>query len=126
MVYTADTLALGAIEKFVHLGDEGRALRFLYYRIDIPANIRIEELKPQDMPTNWKANPAPRSTMDIGTQWGRDVRSAILKLPSVTIETGCNYLLNPLHPDFKRLVISSAKPFEFDARLWKRKIYKEG
>ena len=119
MVYTADTLALAAFEKFVHLGDEGRALRLVYYRIDIPANIRIEELKLREMPTDWKANPAPPSTMDIGTQWVRDARSSIMELPSVTIETESNYLLNPLHPDFKRLAISSAKPFEFDSRMWK-------
>ncbi|OGR97206.1 MAG: hypothetical protein A2V88_06865 [Elusimicrobia bacterium RBG_16_66_12] len=121
MIYAADTLALAALEKFIHLGDEGRALRLVCYRIDIPANIRIEELKPREMPRDWKVVPAPRSTMDIGTRWVRNARSSILKLPSVAIETESNYLLNPLHPDFKRLAISSAEPFEFDARMWKNR-----
>jgi RES domain-containing protein len=37
-------------------------------------------------------------------------------LPSViTGET--NYLLNPAHPDFKKISIGRAKPFVFDPRL---------
>jgi hypothetical protein len=30
-----------------------------------------------------------------------------------------NYLLNPLHPHFKRIRIGRPEPFSFDPRLWK-------
>ncbi|MCB1079902.1 MAG: RES family NAD+ phosphorylase, partial [Verrucomicrobiae bacterium] len=59
----------------------------------------------------------PPSTKDIGDLWVRQARSAVLELPSVIIPTEPNYLLNPSHPDFKKIVIGKAEPFAFDPRL---------
>jgi RES domain-containing protein len=118
MVYTSETLSLAAMEKFVNEGDEGRIVKLVSYRVDIPSHVRIGELKREHCPKDWKAVPAPRSTMDIGTQWAEGTQSAVLKVPSVVIETEHNFLLNPLHPDFKRLKISPPKPFKFDSRMW--------
>lgn len=119
MVYAAESLSLAAMEKFVHLGDEGRALSLVSYRIDIPADLRIDELKRKDLPTDWKAVPAPQSTKDIGTGWVNKTPSSAFKVPSVIIEAEHNYLLNPLHSDFKRLKISAPEPFPLDPRMWK-------
>ena len=117
MVYASETLSLAAWEKFVHMGDEGRSLKLASYKIEIPPDIRIEELSRKDLPSNGEAIPAPKSTKDIGTEWVKRMRSAILKVPSVTITMEHNYLLNPLHPDFKSLKISAPEPFQFDTRL---------
>jgi RES domain-containing protein len=92
----------------------------LSYRIDIPAVIRIEDLKRSDLPKNWKSFPAPESTMAIGSNWVKKAHSVVLKVPSVVIEIEHNYLLNPLHPDFKSLRIHTAEPFSFDPRMWKK------
>ena len=120
MVYSAETLSLAAMEKFVHMGDEGRSVKFVSYRIDIPAVVRIEELKRSDLPKDWKSFPTPQSTMAIGSNWLKKAHSVVLKVPSVVIETEHNYLFNPLHADFKRLKIHRADPFSLDARMWKK------
>lgn len=119
IIYAAETLSLAAFEKFVHIGDEGRNLALVSYAIEIPAGVRVEELERRHLPADWKITPAPQSTRDIGTKWIKDARTAIFKVPSVIIETEHNYLLNPLHPDFKSLKIFPAKPFRFDDRAWK-------
>lgn len=119
IVYAAGSLSLAAMEKFVHLGDEGRSLRFVSYQIGIPSRLRVEELRRLDLPGDWKAVPAPQSTLDIGARWAAEARSPVLKVPSVIIETEHNFLLNPLHLDFKRIRIAPAKPFQLDPRLWK-------
>ena len=116
-VYAAETLSLAALEKLVHMGDEGRGLALVSYEIEISSDIKIEELERKRLPHDWKTTPIPQSTQDIGTQWIEKAGSAIFKVPSVIIDTEHNYLLNPLHPDFKRLKISLAKPFRFDDRL---------
>ena len=45
---------------------------------------------------------------------------AVLAVPSAVIPAETNYLLNPLHPDFRRIKIGTARRFETDLRLIKR------
>jgi len=33
-----------------------------------------------------------------------------------------NYLLNPLHPDFKRVEVLLTETFKYDSRLWKASV----
>ena len=47
----------------------------------------------------------------------RDRRSVVLAVPSAIIEHERNYLLNPNHPDFKRVWRGRPQPFVFDPRL---------
>jgi RES domain-containing protein len=47
----------------------------------------------------------------------REARSAVLALPSVIIPGESNYLLNPAHPDFRKISIGKPEPFAFDPRL---------
>jgi RES domain-containing protein len=41
----------------------------------------------------------------------------VLEVPSVIIPGEVNYLLNPAHPHFRKIVIRKAEPFAFDPRL---------
>ena len=45
---------------------------------------------------------------------------AVLAVPSVIIPQDFNYLLNPLHPAFKRMRLGRPEPFYFDPRVWKK------
>jgi RES domain-containing protein len=44
----------------------------------------------------------------------------VLALPSVIIPSESNFLLNPAHPDFKKISIGKPEPFVFDLRLVSR------
>lgn len=57
--------------------------------------------------------------MAIGDRWLRDSEQALLEVPSIIIPTETNLLLNPLHRDVRKLVVSSPKPFRFETRMWK-------
>jgi RES domain-containing protein len=54
----------------------------------------------------------------IGTGWVVSGNEAILSIPSVVIEPERNYLLNPEHPDFRRIEIGSPQRFDFDPRMF--------
>lgn len=69
------------------------------------------------LPFDWTEEPPPASTQDIGNLWVKEQRSAILEIPSVIIPGEPNYLLNPAHPDFRRIQIGKPEPFAFDPRL---------
>jgi RES domain-containing protein len=115
VVYTSGTRALAALESLVHLNPP---VAFKY--VAIPArcdDALIESFSPKKLPRNWRQEPPARSTQRIGDEWVREARSAVLRLPSVIISAEPNYLINPAHPDFKKIFIGKPEPFTFDRRL---------
>jgi RES domain-containing protein len=118
-VYAAQSLALAALEKFVHLQGAAGAMGFVSFRIDVPESVKVRHLDPAHLPRDWRGVPAPASTQAVGAAWARKGDSAILRVPSVLIPSEYDYLLNPLHADFKSLRISAPEPFHFDQRMWK-------
>jgi RES domain-containing protein len=69
------------------------------------------------LPVNWRISPPPPETKEIGDRWIQERRSAVLALPSVTSPADTNFLLNPEHPDFKRIRIFPSTDYDFDPRL---------
>ena len=57
------------------------------------------------------------SLQAIGTAWLTSRRSAALVVPSAIITIERNTLLNPLHPELRRVRITEDAPFSFDTRL---------
>ena len=115
VVYTSGSASLAALETLVHLNP---LLRFKYviFRIEVDET-RMEKIMLSDLPPDWREQPPPPSTKQVGDLWFRQSRSAVLELPSVIVPGESNYLLNPTHPDFKMIVVSTPEPFAFDARL---------
>ena len=108
-----EDVALAALESLVHLNPP---VVFTYAAIPIEFDAALVE-KFTALPPGWTGSPAPPSTRAIGDLWAREARSAVLELPSVIIPGESNYLLNPAHPAFKKIVIGKAEPFSFDPRL---------
>ena len=58
--------------------------------------------------------------MQIGDNWVQAGKSVALAVPSVLTASEVNFLLNPKHPDFKRIKISQPVDYRFDSRLLNR------
>ena len=119
VVYAASSLALAALEVFVHLGRAHAGVRWVMFEIVIPDEVAVEARAAARLPRGWRSEPPIAAATRIGTDWLRVGASAVLRLPSAIIPTESNLLLNPLHADFRKLRLCKARPFEFDARLWK-------
>jgi RES domain-containing protein len=119
VVYASGSLALAALETFVHLGHAAVDLSFAAIRIEIPANVLIEQVAHKDLPPRWRSEPPLQNTMQLGTKWVQESRSAVLRVPSVIIPQEHNLVLNPAHKEFGRLTIAPPESFTFDSRLWK-------
>ena len=119
IVYAAPTLSLAALELFVHLGRTDSKIKFVSATATIPDNILIEVLAPIALPAHWYSSPPIAATMELGSRWCAEARSVAIKVPSAVVRGEFNYLLNPAHSDFKRLIISNFEGFTFDQRLWK-------
>jgi RES domain-containing protein len=113
LVYTSSTQALATLESLVHLNPP---VIFTYAAISFEFEAELVE-KVTALPPGWALSPAPPSTRTMGDLWAKEARSAVLELPSAIIPGESNYLLNPAHPDFKKIVIGKPVPFSFDPRL---------
>jgi len=118
-VYAASTLALAALEAFVHVEPDDFGDDLVAVAADIPDGIRRSVVRIGDLPEDWQQHPPPSALADIGAEWIRRGRTAVLIVPSAVIPQEANYVLNPGHPDFRRLKIQPSMPFRFDRRLWK-------
>lgn len=114
VVYISATKSLAALETLVHLKPP---VAFQYVAIPIRFDDALVEIFPtKNLPPGWNIEPPPPAAQQVGDSWVKAARSAILAVPSViTGET--NFLLNPAHPDFKKISIGKAVPFTFDPRL---------
>lgn len=118
MVYTAGSLALALLEILVSLPAAKLLQEFV--RIPIRFSLKlITSLDEADLPADWNSRPASSSTKKIGDQWVASKESVILKVPSIVVPEEYNYLVNPLHPDFKKISIGSSVAYFLDHRLKK-------
>lgn len=118
MVYAVESRALAMLEIAVHL-DLSEDLpndRYLV-TIDIPDNIQMLTLDQKKLPTDWSMKPPMKSTQLIGDHFIQSKQSVILKVPSSIITEEFNYLLNPHHPDIKKIKVISKKKIQIDQRL---------
>ena len=117
MVYTANSQALAAIEQLVHLEPEAVGLAFVFIEAKIPKNVKVATINSAQLPEDWRNDPPPESIQQIGTAWLESQSTAVLKVPSVLVPNGINYLLNPSHKDFAKIKINTPIDFRFDSRL---------
>lgn len=115
VVYVSSSKALAALEILVHLNPP---ILFKYAAIPVEFDAAlVEHFPPANLPADWQTEPPSPSTQTIGEVWARQGRSAVLAVPSVLVSGEPNYLLNPRHPDFKKIAIGKAESFAFDPRL---------
>ena len=115
VVYASSTKSLAALETLVHLNPPV-PFKYVAFRLQFDDTL-IENVPLNRLPADWRVDPPPPSTKAIGDAWLREVRSAVLALPSVIVPGELNYLLNPAHPAFKKISISKPERFAFDPRL---------
>ena len=116
-VYMAGSESLSILEVLAHAEKEMAIDRYILFELPLLEK-DVMTLKAEDLPSNWRANPARRETREIGDRWLEENRKLALALPSAVVPRETIYLLNPKHKGFRR-VAGKAKPlvFEFDSRL---------
>ena len=117
LVYTAESQSLAMLEMLVQ--DEPLRAHYVMIEARIAKGMKIDRIKVQDLPSDWRDIPAREKLQAIGTEWATKRSAAVLGVPSAVIPAETNYLLNPLHPDFRRIKIGKPQKFETDLRLSK-------
>lgn len=120
VVYTADSTALATLETLVHsplqIVPKNRSIATLKFS----ERLSISKVKIEDLPDKWWTYPAPPELAKMGDKWWEKQSSLALSVPSSTTPNGegRNFLLNPLHPDFKQVKIVKVEDYVYDSRLF--------
>lgn len=116
VIYNAQSQSLAALEMLVHFDSEILLQQYLAIPVTIPSRL-ILQLPLSFLPKNWTEYPAPLSTRSIGDNWIEAASSAVLQIPSAVIPSESIFLLNPSHPQFKKVRIGKTSRFQFDPCL---------
>jgi len=117
VVYTSASISLAVLEYTVNYRRRGWVPATVLGRAEIPVSVRVDTLSIQDLPATWFAASAPPQLQGLGGDWLERGETAVLKVPSAIVTEEWNYLLNPLHADFRKFRMATPKPFSFDQRV---------
>lgn len=117
ILYTAGSPSLAMLESLVHFG--GRIVGdYCQIAIEVPDE-GVKELTPEQLPDNWRESPPPDILKAFGNKFITEGEFLMLKVPSVLVPDESNYLINPGHPDFKKVRVLVKSKIQFDDRLLK-------
>jgi RES domain-containing protein len=120
VVYLADCPAGALLERIVHLMDrneDGILPRFYQLlQITVADELAIKPLNTL-APTDWKER--FDFTRAIGDTWLASLETPLARVPSAIAPQTWNYLLNPEHPDAKKIEIAEVIKERFDNRLFR-------
>ena len=119
IIYTAANRSLAMAEVAVHFTLATLPGDYMMITIFIPDNISLQKLSITDLPVDWNTFPHPTTTQAIGDKFISANKYCILQIPSAVTQGDYNLLINPNHPDFKRIKIIVTEKFPFDKRIFK-------
>jgi RES domain-containing protein len=122
IVYLAETPAAALLEILVHLEvRENRFPRsFQLLKLQIPENVSRGRVSLADLAAEWMED--FRISRAVGDKWLEGSGSALLEVPSAIVPETANWLLNPLHPESRRIAVEWKRQFPYDGRLFRPRI----
>jgi RES domain-containing protein len=119
IVYTAESRALAMLEMLVQ--DEPLHARYAVIPATLPDGLAIERLDRTKLPPDWRLPQRVADLQAMGAEWAASRRAAVLAVPSAVLPEELNYLLNILHPDFRRIRVGKPRALATDVRLLSRR-----
>ncbi|HEY8226028.1 MAG TPA: RES domain-containing protein [Pyrinomonadaceae bacterium] len=118
VVYTSESLSLAVLEYLVNLSIIDLPDDLVSIQFEFSETLSRSEVRVKDLPATWRTYPAVEELKDIGDEWVRLTRTAILVVPSAVIPNERNYVINAAHPESQEIVVIAAEPFALDPRLY--------
>ncbi len=116
MIYMASTRALAVLEVLVHLPPLLIPSNYYITEIELPDD-RFIITDTKKLPLNWQDIAASPATRAVGDAFLSKGINLVMGVPSVIVPAEMNYLVNPAHPDIRKVKILNSQPFRFDDRL---------
>ena len=119
VIYACQSFAGAMLECLAHAGI-GRVPRtHVAVPIAIASTVAVERHDERSLPGGWDHSDL-HAARGFGDAWIRERRTAVLIVPSVVARREGNVLINPQHPDSRKIVSGSPEPVVWDTRLFGR------
>ncbi|WP_341645166.1 RES family NAD+ phosphorylase [Thauera sp. SDU_THAU2] len=120
VIYLADSLALAQLEKRVHTPYQPPR-GMIAVEVSLPA-ASLAAAHAVEPPAGWdEANVdwsvGSTESQALGDEWVKGGATLLMRVPSVVVPVGWNYLLNPAHPGMRK-VRTRRIAHRPDPRLW--------
>ncbi|MBA2237864.1 MAG: RES family NAD+ phosphorylase [Lysobacter sp.] len=126
MVYTASSIALAALERFVHAPRVDGIKLFYALGFDLDDELARGMVAADPLPMGWRSREPGADSQRWGDRWASSAASAAAAVPSTLLPLDVfnprqefNVLLNPESAAIKALRVSLKTPYAFDARMCK-------
>ena len=117
-LYTSSTRSLALLETLAHTPAKLlQAKAYFLITLFVPDTTVIQTLEAKKMPNGWDDVEISPFTQKTGDQFLIAQKKLVLAVPSVLIPEELNYVLNPLHADFKKVKIANKRRIQFDNRV---------
>ena len=118
--YTSEHESLAMLEYFVHLDKDDPPTDLVLAVAEVPDDLGRERVATRNLPANWREAAAPPELARFGDEFAQRGNHCLLLVPSVLAPSENNCLINPAHPDYKRIVIVHAQPLSYDPRMFEK------
>lgn len=120
MIYAAETYAGALLEMLVHCSIGAIPRTHAWIEISAPEKVSVERVEARQLP-GWNRGDMLASRA-FGDCWYREMRSAVLLVPSVvTAGIESNALVNQDHPEFRLLEAGDPQEVAWDSRLFEQR-----
>jgi RES domain-containing protein len=117
VIYAAESYAGAMLEVLVHANLSVPPKNHRVVRISIPEKLSIESVQCSALP-GWDREDFTISR-EFGDRWLKEMRTAVLRVPSVITEgRENNILINPLHSRFSMILAGDPERIHWDIRLF--------
>jgi RES domain-containing protein len=106
------------LEYFVHLDMEDPPSDLVLAIAEAPDDLSRERIEIDNLPSKWRSPAALPQLAGIGNEFVRKAENCLLLAPSALAPNEYNWLINPAHPDFRRINILELEPLAYDPRMF--------
>jgi RES domain-containing protein len=109
------------LEYFGHLDKEDPPLDPVFANEEVPYDVAQERVAVDDLPENWRESTVPPDLARLGDEFVRRGEYCVLIVPSALAPAENNWLINPGHPDYKKIEMNEGAPLNYDPRMFTKK-----
>jgi RES domain-containing protein len=117
-LYTSSSRSMALLETLAHTPAKMLdANNYQLITLSVPDGLDVGEIRLSSITDGWDDPDTPLFTKRIGDRFLNEKKTLILAVPCVLVPEELNYILNPMHKDFRKVKIVHKRRIYFDKRI---------